>query len=130
MYGDYEVTVPVFPKNMHNNISFEMLDSENNALYFYPNLNTNVYNFNVNQYLNNIKKNISDDYGNIKSDANDEDKALWDLCNALINYGAWSKFYFYKQDEPSDGAYVAYPIETGYDENTEGKHPKYHMEVI
>ena len=105
----YEVECAVFPRNMDENVVFEILNGNNEPIQFsVPKTVENgtiteykqveSYSITVNQYLNALQDSISNgaagDLYDIKSDASEKQKALWDLCNALKNYGAWADFYF------------------------------------
>ncbi len=105
----YEVECAVFPRNMDENVVFEILNGngepiqfsvpatvENGTVTEYKQVDS--YSITVNQYLKALQDSISNggtgENYDIKSDASEKQKALWDLCNALKNYGAWADFYF------------------------------------
>ena len=119
----YEVECAVFPRNMDENVVFEILNGngepiqfsvpatvENGTITEYKQVES--YSITVNQYLNALQDSISNggtgENYDIKSDASEKQKALWDLCNALKNYGAWAKFYFNHKSD-TDVSYTDIP---------------------
>ena len=139
MAGDYVVEIPVYPKNMDKSASIEMLDSSKKTLKFYQGesgtTNKSKYTTNVKSYLEGIQKTIDNDQvgytsWDIKSNATDLEKATWDLCNALMNYGDWSKAYFYHRSDfsqqPANGRFdEEYLYNDSFNDNIDGHHPNY-----
>ena len=71
--NDNIIEVRAFPKNMDKKMTLT--------------INGSSCQFSVDDYLTAVQ-------GTASSLSNDKEKALYDLCNALMNYGDWCEFYF------------------------------------
>lgn len=93
--GTYTIRTDIYPKNMDKNIEFRMYNSNGEALNFYFAQNATYtkesYSYSMNTYLNALQPEVGTAFSNT---ATKQEKALYDICFALKNYGEWSKFYF------------------------------------